>query len=606
MLGFLARLFGPVFAREMVESSRRRHTFLLRVAYGLVLLYAVYLAMEGRDVRSGISEMSKVSRALFQRVAFFQVLAIVLAVPPMLAGSIAGERRAGTLDLLRLTRLSDREIVLGKWMSRVAMVAMLVLSGAPVLALFTLFGGLGLQEILAMELVSLVMIAWTGAVSIWCSSRSRSPFAALASSYFAIFLWNLLPFVGPLHPLLMGSTRVAAPDVARPVLLASILFHFVFAAFLVEWSSKRLAVELPPAKSSRLFRRRRTAGWLRRRNERRAPSLAQATEATPDAEAAPLAAPRDSMLKGLSSLWGPLQIAVVDEEPPLRKNLWVFAVLGVAFLFNVMFILEYESTVLSAFLLPIWVVALVLLGVVGLTNPLFVRRPGFFDLLLGTLLEPKEILQGSVLVGWPLVLRILLIPWIFSTMWLVSDPPGIGAMLATGTLTAGWLLLLANVCSLADPRAVGRVLPTFTACAVLFFGPYLLPAALEETLTARELLAAALAAGALAWRRLERRPSAGGVAVLFASIYVAVTAALAILPGQLLGAKAHWVLWISPWFWLSHALPPEVGQQVVPAPFAGYWAALAATIVIYWTWTVGRFDHLVGRPTDGRSSVADA
>ena len=43
MLRFLSALLGPIFAKEMVEMSRRKRYYFNRVLYGLVLHPAFYL-----------------------------------------------------------------------------------------------------------------------------------------------------------------------------------------------------------------------------------------------------------------------------------------------------------------------------------------------------------------------------------------------------------------------------------------------------------------------------------------------------------------------------------------------------------------------------------
>src|SRR5439155_10298292 len=62
--------------------------------------------------------------------------AVLLITPALTAGAIAEERQRQTLDDLLLTRLSGRDIVLGKLAARWVQVVGVLLAGVPVLCLF--------------------------------------------------------------------------------------------------------------------------------------------------------------------------------------------------------------------------------------------------------------------------------------------------------------------------------------------------------------------------------------------------------------------------------------------------------------------------------------
>src|SRR5437660_3072506 len=157
MLKFLSLFLGPVFAKEMVEMARRKRYFFNRVLYGLVLLFTLWIVWEEHrfDVHNGkvtLRVMASLAETMFHAVSGVQYGAVFLFVPLFLCGVIAGEREERTLDLLFTTQLRDREIVLGKLGSRLAVVVLLVLFTLPVMSLVMLFGGvapLGLWRMLA-------------------------------------------------------------------------------------------------------------------------------------------------------------------------------------------------------------------------------------------------------------------------------------------------------------------------------------------------------------------------------------------------------------------------------------------------------------------------
>src|SRR5438128_12415445 len=165
MHSLLSSILGPMFAKEMVEIARRKRYFVNRILYGLALLFTVFVVWDnfrGRFPGAGrvsIHLMAEMAEALFHAVSAVQYGAGFLFVPLFLCGVIASEREVRTLDLLFTTRLSDREIVLGKLGSRVAVVGLMVLLSLPVVSLIMLFGGVDPQavwRVLASTLLALV------------------------------------------------------------------------------------------------------------------------------------------------------------------------------------------------------------------------------------------------------------------------------------------------------------------------------------------------------------------------------------------------------------------------------------------------------------------
>src|SRR5205085_1190966 len=82
-----------------------------------------------------IRVLPEIAANFFIGIAAIQYGAVYLLVPLFVAPVIAAERERKTLDLVLTTSLRDRQIVLGKLASRLAVVALLVLAGLPLLSL---------------------------------------------------------------------------------------------------------------------------------------------------------------------------------------------------------------------------------------------------------------------------------------------------------------------------------------------------------------------------------------------------------------------------------------------------------------------------------------
>ena len=133
MDGRIAQFLGPIFAKAITEIARRFRYYLCRTVYGAALVLIMYIVWQEFQVfaaRVGIgNSLARVAGAIFTATSYVQYWAVYLLVPAFLGGVIAGEREERTLELLFITPLSDREIVLGKLFSRIAAMVCLILCG---------------------------------------------------------------------------------------------------------------------------------------------------------------------------------------------------------------------------------------------------------------------------------------------------------------------------------------------------------------------------------------------------------------------------------------------------------------------------------------------
>src|SRR5262245_45872989 len=143
-----------VFFYDLLRTTRRGRLMLVRTGYGLALLAALGLLFArwfpdqltpaglfspGPDLLP--SDIARFGEQFAMVVLLVQLAAVVVLTPAYAAGAVAEERQRGTLDALRTTELTDREIVHGKLASRIAPPLGLMLTGLPVLTLVPFLGG---------------------------------------------------------------------------------------------------------------------------------------------------------------------------------------------------------------------------------------------------------------------------------------------------------------------------------------------------------------------------------------------------------------------------------------------------------------------------------
>ena len=189
---------GPLSGSDLCQGNggagpAQRYYF-NRVLYGLVLLFALFIVYESFSWRlamgrASIRMMAEIAHSLFMAVANVQYWAVYLLCPLFLAGVICSEREERTLELLFTTRLTDREIVLGKLGSRIAVFSLLILCGLPVMSLVMFFGGIDPNALWRMLAVTLLAILYTSAHAIYFSAVTKGAMGAVVRTYWWMALW---------------------------------------------------------------------------------------------------------------------------------------------------------------------------------------------------------------------------------------------------------------------------------------------------------------------------------------------------------------------------------------------------------------------------------
>ena len=179
---------NPIFESAARRRMRTAKTPVIVTAY-LASLLVSSLSQLTRFFGQGVTVAAmRQGVECYIWMTALQFLLIALVAPALSAGSIAGERERQTFDLLLVTGIGVRKIVLGKLLESFSFLALLILSGAPVLSLVLVTGGVSPLGV-AMTLASLLLIALAAlAVGLVASTVFSRSLTAIIASYLAIFL----------------------------------------------------------------------------------------------------------------------------------------------------------------------------------------------------------------------------------------------------------------------------------------------------------------------------------------------------------------------------------------------------------------------------------
>jgi len=252
-----ALVSNPVTIKELRGRMRGRRAFAVLTLY-LVLLSGViamvYLVYASGSNGVGSTAARTAGKGLFAAVLAVQVFLVVFIGPAFTAGAISGERERQTFDLLRTTLLSAESLVLGKLISALSYVFLLVIVSVPLQSIAFLLGGLSLTELILSQLLILLAAVAYALYGLWCSATMRTTLAATVATFggmlFAVFgvpllagmavvLFSTLQLSGPVleATLLYAGLTLAATNLPATLIVSEVLFLqqdtlFFFSQFL--------------------------------------------------------------------------------------------------------------------------------------------------------------------------------------------------------------------------------------------------------------------------------------------------------------------------------------------------------------------------------------
>ena len=146
-------------------------------------------AAYGGDVLSGGSAAfasALIGQEIFGALLVVETLLVVFLAPAMTAGAISLEREKQTLDMLATTPISSLAIVVGKLLSALTYVFILIIASIPLTAIVFVFGGVGPDEVLRGYLVLFVTAIGLGSLGLFISALMQRTQAATVVTFFGV------------------------------------------------------------------------------------------------------------------------------------------------------------------------------------------------------------------------------------------------------------------------------------------------------------------------------------------------------------------------------------------------------------------------------------
>lgn len=214
---------NPVYRREMTVRSRSLRMPLIIFAFNGVLAVAALLNMYQTVAQVRISSTIQYSSFLnlYAFVATLEFLLLMFIMPALTSGSISGERERQTLELLFTTKMSPGDIILGKLISAVEQLLVLVISSLPIVLLTFVYGSVDFSDLGLLLLCFTIVAFFTGGIGILFSAFLRRSTFSNVCTYGVLLLLVVGTYMLNIFTLNMNEMQInnmiMQPGMERPV-----------------------------------------------------------------------------------------------------------------------------------------------------------------------------------------------------------------------------------------------------------------------------------------------------------------------------------------------------------------------------------------------------
>ena len=173
-----------IWIRELRGRMRGKRAFFFLTFYLTLLGGILWLALRSTEETGGLTatEAMNLGRGIFGGVLMIETLVVIALAPAYTAGAITSEREKQTYDLLAVTPISSLSLVLGKLLSGLSYLALIVFASFPIACFAFLFGGIDPIDIVRGYIVLVAAGLAIGSIGIWCSAAmSRTQTATVAA-----------------------------------------------------------------------------------------------------------------------------------------------------------------------------------------------------------------------------------------------------------------------------------------------------------------------------------------------------------------------------------------------------------------------------------------
>ena len=192
-----------IMTKELRSRMRGRRAFIILTAYlgvlalityGVYVVIGPFVAENAGQVGVGTSQANasrSIGQWIFSVLSVFQIILVSMMAPAFTAGQISLEREKQTLDLLITTPMRPSAIVIGKLVTALAFVVLMIVAAIPITAIVLMYGGASIDDIVRQQVLLLSVAVGFGAIGLFASALMRRTQAATVVAYGAVLALTL-------------------------------------------------------------------------------------------------------------------------------------------------------------------------------------------------------------------------------------------------------------------------------------------------------------------------------------------------------------------------------------------------------------------------------
>jgi ABC-type transport system involved in multi-copper enzyme maturation permease subunit len=200
-------LTGPILEKELRVSSRRRRNYALRFGYVaamtlfVVLLWLSTVGQYDSPGRRGASayqlqRMAETGKEIIGSVCLFQFCLLQLLAVVLCSTAVNEEILRRTLGTLMTTPVTSFQIVVGKMLSKLLQLLLLLAISLPILAVVRVFGGVPWDYVVSSLCLTVTASLFLGSISLHLSIRYRRAYVViLLTLLVTAFLYLMAPWL---------------------------------------------------------------------------------------------------------------------------------------------------------------------------------------------------------------------------------------------------------------------------------------------------------------------------------------------------------------------------------------------------------------------------
>lgn len=182
-------LENPITLKELRGRMRGARAFVVLTTYLLLVgafVFLIYLLFSINNTSS--SDARFAGQGVFFTLVSIQGFVVIFMAPAFTAGAISGEKERQTFELLRTTLLSPRSFVIGKAISSLSYVFLLLFSSIPLISMAFMMGGVSWVEVIISQVMLFVGSITFAMLGLFFSSRMKTTLGATVATYLTTFI----------------------------------------------------------------------------------------------------------------------------------------------------------------------------------------------------------------------------------------------------------------------------------------------------------------------------------------------------------------------------------------------------------------------------------